>query len=491
MRAWIAVAPEQRWHQVEGLRQLADLGEPVAVTVVLDAKQLGDLALRQGGLDALPAPLEEIRGVSVGIRSTGEGAIEAHARLVTQSRDAAVVRAFGGRGRSPVARLPGPAVAGISTNVAPRKLYELIEQIVSTDAYAREDFEQLDDAVDEVLDMDLDDVLDACSGAQGLVLREWPRGGDVRRLELLSWVGLSDDAVGLRFVDELVEAVEDEGFDGVDRDEVKGTPVYTFDMGVFSRWEAGLAVHGSYLLGATDAALVEDVVRGERDPIRRTTPEAARVLGSSAAVSAWVDLTSYFAAYDDELEREFDIEDLDFEDLSGSFEATIDVAGASLVGRARLRMDLSVFVASFQEPMERYRRRQMTTEATMNLRKLYDGSVVAFVVGEQEGRPMFPPSSRGRFPADLDLGRSCNRPARTTGWEANPAWNALNFAVSDPHWYSYQYDSHGFGEGAQFTASAFGDLDCDGEYSTFVRFGIVENGEVRGSAGLYIANELE
>ena len=45
--------------------------------------------------------------------------------------------------------------------------------------------------------------------------------------------------------------------------------------------------------------------------------------------------------------------------------------------------------------------------------------------------------------------------------------------------------------GEWFAASAFGDLDCDGEYSTFVRFGRIENSEVEVSSGMYISNERE
>jgi hypothetical protein len=50
----------------------------------------------------------------------------------------------------------------------------------------------------------------------------------------------------------------------------------------------------------------------------------------------------------------------------------------------------------------------------------------------------------------------------------------------------------GVGVGSTFTATAFGDLDCDGVFSTFVRIGSVRAGnEIRGSAGLYQQNELE
>ena len=64
--------------------------------------------------------------------------------------------------------------------------------------------------------------------------------------------------------------------------------------------------------------------------------------------------------------------------------------------------------------------------------------------------------------------------------------------MSDPQYYAYQYDSAGTQIGSTFTASAFGNLDDDTIYSTFVRVGsVVAGNEVRGGAGLYQQNELE
>lgn len=47
-------------------------------------------------------------------------------------------------------------------------------------------------------------------------------------------------------------------------------------------------------------------------------------------------------------------------------------------------------------------------------------------------------------------------------WQQEP-WQSLRFSVDDPHHYAYSYQSDGTG----FTARAYGDLDCDGTFSTF------------------------
>lgn len=134
-----------------------------------------------------------------------------------------------------------------------------------------------------------------------------------------------------------------------------------------------------------------------------------------------------------------------------------------------------------------YRKRLKTSEATANVRRLQDASLVYF-------------AEHQRFPGSVSLTPGSNAQARAceanqrlyfpSAWD-EPTWEALGFEQSDPHRYHYQYNSVGVEGSASFTASALGDLDCDGVYSTFVRFGTVTDGLPQGSSGLYIANELE
>ncbi len=83
----------------------------------------------------------------------------------------------------------------------------------------------------------------------------------------------------------------------------------------------------------------------------------------------------------------------------------------------------------------------------------------------------------------------------TTEWTDNNVWNGLNFQQEQAHFFRYQFlanntSATGFGE-CQFTAQAFGDLDDDGEYSTFERSGAADQAGVNGSAGLYIHRVVE
>jgi hypothetical protein len=63
----------------------------------------------------------------------------------------------------------------------------------------------------------------------------------------------------------------------------------------------------------------------------------------------------------------------------------------------------------------------------------------------------------------------------------------IGFSLDSAHY--YQYDSPG-GVATGFTARAVGNLDGDAVNSTFLRTGLLSNGEVQGSQ-IQISNELE
>lgn len=145
----------------------------------------------------------------------------------------------------------------------------------------------------------------------------------------------------------------------------------------------------------------------------------------------------------------------------------------------------------------KYIKRSKTSEATMQIRKMFDSSATYFSndwadSGGNQLAHQFPGtgSQIGPTPLLANIGANKTNTAETI-WAGNSTWVALNFAVSDPHYYAYQYNSLGVDSNAAFTATAFGNLDGDTTYSTFVRFGTIDNMEVKGSAGMYIANELE
>jgi type IV pilus assembly protein PilA len=143
----------------------------------------------------------------------------------------------------------------------------------------------------------------------------------------------------------------------------------------------------------------------------------------------------------------------------------------------------------------KYIKRSKTTEATMNVRKLFDASVTYFSAEHATSAGSILaarfPTTAVALPTIAAIGdqKILTPPA---SWDAVPTWVSLSFSVSDPSYFAYQYDANGSTtNNAKFTASAFGNLDGDGTYSTFVRIGSVDAMEIKGGAGLYIDREIE
>ncbi len=143
-------------------------------------------------------------------------------------------------------------------------------------------------------------------------------------------------------------------------------------------------------------------------------------------------------------------------------------------------------------------RRSKTSEATVNLRRIYDGAVTSYLDESvrRDGvttKPSFP----GTAPATPGANACCDAnsigrcPGDSGAW-GHETWHRLGFSVNDPHYYWYEFASDGEGLRARFTARANGNLDCDDQYSTFERLGIVDlQGGIMGGAGLYRHRALE
>ncbi len=138
--------------------------------------------------------------------------------------------------------------------------------------------------------------------------------------------------------------------------------------------------------------------------------------------------------------------------------------------------------------------RAKTTEATMSVRKLFDGSV-AYYLTDRYGPTGAPipnqfPGSVGPMPSPATLGPQKVETSIVI-WDAQPSWVALNFAIEDPHYFAYQYRSDGQNNASNFTAYAFGNLDGDANFSTFGRLAHVVDATVVGSPGMLIDRELD
>jgi type II secretory pathway pseudopilin PulG len=149
-------------------------------------------------------------------------------------------------------------------------------------------------------------------------------------------------------------------------------------------------------------------------------------------------------------------------------------------------------------------RKAKTTEAIVNIRKMFEGAR-AYYEQDMNSRgtiasipKQFPDSGTGMFPINPApaLGTCCSHAGKkcapTSSWWNGKGFQALMFSMDDPHYFSYGYLAGGTDLTAQFAVAAYGDLDCDTVYSTFEMVGSVQrDGTVTGQAGYYADKELE
>jgi prepilin-type N-terminal cleavage/methylation domain-containing protein len=147
----------------------------------------------------------------------------------------------------------------------------------------------------------------------------------------------------------------------------------------------------------------------------------------------------------------------------------------------------------------KYIRRAKTVEASNNIRKLYDSSIAYFETEHadltQKILPRQFPDSQAETPGVNSCcgqpGDKCDPSKAAASWKT-ATWSSLNFSVDDPFYFWYRYDSAGTDKASNFSAWAFGNLDCDKTYSTFMRGGHIDtNNNPTGGAGLFTRNEVE
>lgn len=194
---------------------------------------------------------------------------------------------------------------------------------------------------------------------------------------------------------------------------------------------------------------------------------------------------------------------------------------------------LGILAAIAIPALTKYMRRSKTSEARVQIAKMFDAASAYFVeehVSSSEVALLgaggavaataphrcptmsiteFETVNAGLTPGlDIDCnlgpGGRCV-PSATTGgsdgyyamtlWTDNRIWNDLNFQQEQGHFFRYNFvgvnsDLTGYGA-CRFTAQAFADLDDDDVFSTFERGGAADRNGVNGAVGLYIVNQTE
>ena len=158
----------------------------------------------------------------------------------------------------------------------------------------------------------------------------------------------------------------------------------------------------------------------------------------------------------------------------------------------------------------KYMKKSKTAEASQFLKKMSDSARTYYAdktiaATAANVTNLAPGSSAKQFPAQAAIyadpaccamvaagTEKCN-PALEPDWNsptvANPTWEALDFALKDPHYFAYGFI--GGGTTSNYTATAQGNLDCDAVFSKYTLYAAVVDGEVSSAADVIKDNALE
>lgn len=119
------------------------------------------------------------------------------------------------------------------------------------------------------------------------------------------------------------------------------------------------------------------------------------------------------------------------------------------------------------------RRERRLQEARTFVRRIADGAVAAWRRSHVEAHARRFPASVASTPVEAVQANCDGYPSQPRAWD-DPGWKALGFGIFGEHRYQYAFHA----DARSFTARAVGDLDCDGQPSTFEVTGQVRGGEV-------------
>ncbi len=115
------------------------------------------------------------------------------------------------------------------------------------------------------------------------------------------------------------------------------------------------------------------------------------------------------------------------------------------------------------------------------------GQMASFLAAGAPFELAYPPPAP-RTPEQVPAGERVTDPARV--WQ-HPTWRRLGFSIEGPHYYSFEFSSQVAGGAATFFATAYGDLDGDGQLSRLRLAGERRDGEHPRLYPISIEREVE
>jgi len=125
-------------------------------------------------------------------------------------------------------------------------------------------------------------------------------------------------------------------------------------------------------------------------------------------------------------------------------------------------------VPGVAEANKTYLDKSKKTEAALALNQLAKNAKAAYITSAE-----FPKGTAKQLPDPPCCAQPDHHCAVSTAWASDPVWKALDFQIDEPNLFQYSYQS----DGQHFTATAIGDLDCDGTSITYKLEGSAKDGQ--------------
>jgi prepilin-type N-terminal cleavage/methylation domain-containing protein len=143
----------------------------------------------------------------------------------------------------------------------------------------------------------------------------------------------------------------------------------------------------------------------------------------------------------------------------------------------------------------RYIKRARTAEVPEYMHKIIGGATVYYEADHADSATVLLPR---QFPDTTTKEKDCCLYPTLRCDPGAPQyqrveWRALGFTITTQHYFRPDLYSAGTDQAATFTIEVYGDLDCDGIWSTYSRAGAIDatDGTVASSGGTAIFNDLE
>ena len=144
----------------------------------------------------------------------------------------------------------------------------------------------------------------------------------------------------------------------------------------------------------------------------------------------------------------------------------------------------------------KYLRKSKTVEATEGLDKVKAGAKAYFQADHYDSNgnllaKQFPITSTGATtPAGDVCAQTSGKWVPSTEWK-DASWVALQYQLSEPHYFKWKFTSSGTKKASVYTAQAYGDLDCDATLSTYEIRGAVDSEYGVGTKGPIVTNDID